>query len=59
MPSQVIVPLSMRIGQVLTILLGFGLSTFAIGSRVYTKLRITRKFLAEDCKLSSLRDNVP
>ena len=47
---QVIVPQSLRIGQYFTVILGFGLSTLAIAARLYTKLRITRKFLSEDCK---------
>ena len=52
MPLEVIVPRSMRIGEIFTVLLGFGLATLAIGARTYTKLRITRKFLSEDCMLS-------
>ena len=52
MPTEVIVPHSMRIGEIFTVLLGFGLATLAIGARTYTKLRITRKFLSEDCMLS-------
>ena len=51
MPAQVIVPDSLRIGEYLTVALGFGLSTIAICARIYTKLRITKKFLLEDCEL--------
>lgn len=50
MPSQVIVPHSLRIAEVLTVALGFGLSTIAICARMFTKLRIAREFLLEDCK---------
>ena len=56
MAVEIVVPLSLRIGQYLSMILGFGLSTLAVGARVYTKLRISRKFLLEDCKLSPLRD---
>lgn len=55
MPAQVIVPDSLRMGEYLTVLLGFGLSTFAICARIYTKSRITKKFLLEDCELFSGR----
>jgi hypothetical protein len=48
MPSDLVVPYSLRIGQVLTLLLGFGLSTLAICARVYTKVRIDRRMLIED-----------
>ena len=51
MPAQVVVPDSLRIGEYLTVILGFGLSTIAIGARIYTKCRITKKFLLEDCEL--------
>lgn len=50
MPSQVIVPHSLRIAEVLTVALGLGLSTIAICSRMYTRLRIAGGFLSEDCK---------
>ncbi len=55
MPSQVIVPRSLRIAEVLTVALGFGLSTIAIYARMYQKLRIARKFSLEDCK--PIKDN--
>ena len=51
MPAQVIVPDSLRIGEYLTVILGFGLSTIAICARIYTKSRITKQFLLEDCEL--------
>ncbi|KAL8669878.1 MAG: hypothetical protein Q9168_005551 [Polycauliona sp. 1 TL-2023] len=47
-PPQIIVPSSLRTGQYLAVILGFGLSTLAISARLYTKLRITRKLLSED-----------
>lgn len=50
MPTQVIVPHSLRVAEVLTVTLGFGLSTIAICARLYAKLRIARNFLSEDCK---------
>ena len=53
MSAQIVVPNSLRIGEYLTVLLGFGLSTIAICARIFTKWRITRKFLSEDCKLSA------
>ena len=46
--SQITVPHSLRIGEVLTVILGFGLATLAIIARLYTKLCITRKLLLED-----------
>lgn len=57
MAPQVIVPHSMRIGQIFTVLLGFGLSSLAVGVRLYTKSRITRKFLSEDCERSLLEQD--
>ena len=50
MSSQVVVPRSLRLAGVFTVLLGFGMSTVAIGARIYVKLRISRQFLSEDCK---------
>jgi hypothetical protein len=41
----------MRVAQVFTLALGLGLSTAAIGARIYVKLRIWRQFLSEDCKV--------
>ena len=51
MPTQVIVPDSLRIGEYFTLILGFGLSTVAICARIYAKSRITKRFLLEDCEL--------
>ncbi|KAL8706502.1 MAG: hypothetical protein Q9201_000434 [Fulgogasparrea decipioides] len=48
MVVQVIVPHSLRVGEVFTVAFGFGLSTVAICARIYTKLRIVRNFLSED-----------
>lgn len=47
---QVITPRSLRLAEIFTIILGMGLSTLAISTRVYVKLRVSRKFLSEDCK---------
>ena len=51
---------SLQVGEVWALSLGCGLSTFAVLARVYTKLRLTRTLLREDCKvplasMSSLR----
>lgn len=51
MSANITLPPSIRDGVYLTLVFGFGLATIAIGIRVYTKLRIVRKFLSEDCKL--------
>jgi hypothetical protein len=52
MPPDLVVPLFLRVGEVLTLALGFGLSTLAICARLYTKVRIDRKMMIEDCKCS-------
>lgn len=49
--AEIIIPHSLRVGEVFIVGLGFVLSTVAICAPVYTKLRIVRKFLLEDCKL--------
>lgn len=46
---QVITPRSLRLAEIFTIILGLGLSTLAISVRIYVKLRVSRKFLSEDC----------
>lgn len=51
MSANITLPPSIRDGVYLTLVFGFGLSTIAIGIRVYTKLRIMKEFLSEDCKL--------
>ena len=48
---QVITPRSLRLAEIFTIILGLGLSILAISIRIYVKLRISRKFLSEDCRL--------
>lgn len=47
---QVITPRSLRLAEIFTIILGLGLSTLAMSARMYVKLRVSRKFLSEDCK---------
>ncbi|KAM0802187.1 hypothetical protein BDR22DRAFT_971639 [Usnea florida] len=39
---------SMRVGEVLALALGFGLSTLAVFARTYTKVRLTKTFKKED-----------
>ena len=56
MASQVVVPRSLRLAGALTVLLSLGLSTIAIGARLYIKLRILRKFRSEDCKIPQTED---
>lgn len=45
---------ALRVGEVLTLALGFGMSTLAVLARVYTKTRLTRKMMMEDCEFASL-----
>lgn len=49
MTLEVIVPRSLRVGEIFAVLLGLGLSTITISARIYVKSRIFRKFLSEDC----------
>ncbi|MCJ1315362.1 hypothetical protein MMC15_000679 [Xylographa vitiligo] len=48
MIPTVVVPRSLRVGEILALTLGFGLSTLAVSARTYTKARIMRKVNAED-----------
>lgn len=43
---------SIHVGEVLALALGFGLSTLAVFARTYTKLRLTKSFLKEDCRFA-------
>ena len=45
----------MRVGEVLALALGFGLSTLAVFARTYTKVRLTKTFRKEDCKFAGLK----
>lgn len=56
MDITVITPRSLRLAEIFTIILGLGLSTAAISVRTYVKLRILRKFLSEDCKVTPIGD---
>ena len=40
----------LQVGEVWALALGCSLSTFAVLARIYTKLRLTRTMLGEDCK---------
>lgn len=48
---------SVRVGEVLTLVMGFGISTLAVCARIYTKMRIIKTFVAEDCELAPLCDS--
>lgn len=54
MTSHIVLPRSLRIAEVFTVLLGLGLSTIAIGARIYMKLRVSRQFHSEDCKIVAI-----
>ena len=49
MLPAIVVPRSLRIGEIVALTLGFGLSTLAVSARTYTKARIMRNVKAEDC----------
>jgi hypothetical protein len=48
--TSVVIPHSLRVGEIVTLVLGFGLSTLAVAARVYTKFHIMRDKKLEDCK---------
>jgi hypothetical protein len=50
MASILVIPHSIRVGEILTLVCGFGLSTLVVLARLYTKTRITKKWKMEDCK---------
>lgn len=52
------VPHSLRVAEIFTVILGFGLATIAISARIYTKLRVVRNFLLEDCKPTLIAENL-
>ena len=41
---------SLWIGEILTLVLGFGLCTLAVSARLYTKAIITKTLKEEDCE---------
>ena len=48
---------SLRLGELFALALGFVLSTLAVFARVYTKMRLVRPMLKEDCEFASLDDS--
>ena len=44
---------SLRLGELFALALGFVLSTLAVFARVYTKMRLLRPMLMEDCEFAS------
>lgn len=53
MSSQVYIPSALRIGEVVALALGFGLSTFAVFARLYTQKCLTKSIKIEDCTSTS------
>ncbi|MCJ1403525.1 hypothetical protein MMC11_006748 [Xylographa trunciseda] len=47
--ASVIVPLGLRLAEIVTLILGIGLSTIAVFSRMYAKLFLYKAVLWEDC----------
>lgn len=52
------VPPSLRAGEYATLILGFGLSTICVVTRMYTKARLLKSLKSEDCK-SQCSDTQP
>lgn len=48
MAPALVVPHSLRVGEDLTFVLGFGLSTVAVAIRLWVKARLTKKMKLED-----------
>ena len=46
------IPPSLRVGEVLALALGIGISTLTVCARLYTKIRLTGTMLKEDCECS-------
>ena len=47
---------SLHVGEVFTLALGLGISTLAVFARVYTKIRLVKTMVKEDCKFTPLDD---
>ena len=48
---------SLRLGELFALALGFVLSTLAVFARVYTRMRLFRPMLKEDCEFASLYES--
>ena len=49
---------SLRLGELFALALGFVLCTLAVFARVYTRTRLFRPMLKEDCEFASLHDSL-
>ena len=53
MSSTPAIPSSLRLGEGLTLGLGLGVATLLMTIRLWTKLRLFGKMLAEDCECTT------
>ena len=58
MTKTQLVPTSIRIGEVITLLLCFVLPTLAVFARMYTKVRLLKDVRLEDCKFFYLMEDI-
>ena len=50
MPPTIVIPQSLQEGELWAAALGFGISTFTVCGRIYTKTVLTKSMKIEDCK---------